>query len=133
MPKTLHPKIMIIEKQMIIAADICEQLVRLGYEVIGLISCMKTALEDIRKTPPDIVLMNIGVKEKNDRISLAREMMQIHRIPVIFLSADIDWTTCQQLIDLQAYGFISKPFDSSDLQRGINIVQNRMEMESLLV
>jgi CheY-like chemotaxis protein len=123
-------KILIIEDQMIIAADICVQLSKLGYIILGINSCMANAFQTIKKTRPDIVLMNIGVKEKMDRISGAGVLMHSHHIPVIVLSYYIDPTTFQQLMELRPYALISTPFNSAGLQRGIASARQRMAKEA---
>ena len=131
MLRALYPKVLIIENQMIIAADIFGQLVKLGYEVIGINDSLEAAMPTIRQTPPDMVLMNVGVRGKTDRIAAARTLMHTYQIPVIFLSADLDRDTYQQLIELQPFAFISKPFNSTDLQQGIVSTWQRMAAEAV--
>ncbi len=130
MPNAPGSKILIIEDQMIIAADICVQLSKLGYTIIGINNCMANAFQTIEKTRPDIVLMNIGVTEKSDRISGAEVLMHGYHIPVIVLSYYIDPTTCQQLMELRPYALISTPFGTADLQRGIASARRRMATEA---
>lgn len=130
MPNAPGPKILIIEDQMIIAADICVQLLKLGYTTIGFNSRMVSAFQTIKKRRPDIVLMSIGVKEKKDRISGARVLMQGHHIPVIVLSASIDRANFQQLMELRPYALILTPFDTAALQRGIASALRRMAAEA---
>lgn len=123
--------ILIIEDQLIIAADLCLQLLDLGYTIIGVNRSMAHAFQVIEHIVPDIVLMDIGLKEKAGRISGARALMQDHHIPVIVLSAHIDQATFEQLIELQPYAFISKPFDAASLQRGIDFARRRMAAEAM--
>ena len=123
-------KILIIEDQLIIAADICVQLSKLGCMVIGVNGSMADAFQTIKKIRPDIVLMDIGIKEQTDRISGVRTLMQSHHIPVIVLSADIGQAVFQQLAELRPYAFISKPFDAAGLQRGITSARRRLAAEA---
>lgn len=92
---------------------------------------MAHAFQTIKKAVPDIVLMDIGIKDKAGRISGARTLMQAHHIPVIVLSAHIDQATLEQLIELQPYAFISKPFDAEGLQRGFAFARRRMAAEAM--
>ena len=124
-------KILLIEDQLIIAADICVQLSKLGYTIIGVNRSMAHAFQTIKYVAPDIVLIDIGTKEKAGRISGARALMQAHHIPVVVLSAHIDPTTFEQLIELRPYAFISKPFDAVDLQRGIVFARRRIAAEAV--
>jgi CheY-like chemotaxis protein len=54
-------KILIVEDEMIIAANISLQLSSLGYEVTGIIPRGEAALTNIKQNQPDIVLMDIAL------------------------------------------------------------------------
>jgi CheY-like chemotaxis protein len=131
MPSAPGFKILVIEDQLIIAADLCVQLSDLGYTIMGVNRSMAHAFQAIEHIVPDVVLMDIGLKEKAGRISGARVLMQDHHIPVIVLSAHIDQATFEQLIELRPYAFISKPFDAASLQRGFAFARRRMAAEAM--
>jgi AmiR/NasT family two-component response regulator len=123
-------KILVIEDQLIIAADICVQLLKLGNTVIGVNRSMAHAFQTIQHTAPDIVLINIGLKETTERIAGAHILMQNYHIPVIVLSAHIEQATFDLLTGLLPYAFIAKPFDPADLQGGIVFARQRMVAEA---
>ncbi len=122
-------KILILESQMIIAADVALQLLRLGYDVIGINARTEDALKAIKDKRPDIVLMNINIQGKERRIRTARILSKAFLIPVIFLSAHTDREIFKQVINAQPYAFITKPFDIKDLQRGLKTALDRMNRE----
>lgn len=76
--------ILIVEDELIIAANIAMQLVDLGYEVIGKISRTDEVLPSIRDCIPDIILMDINLKSDIDRIELAQLIHKENKIPIIF-------------------------------------------------
>lgn len=127
----LVPKILILESQMIIAADVLLQFSKLGYDVIGIISDLKHALKTIENNCPDIVLMNIEMQGKVDRLKMARIILKTFQIPVVFLTANSNKEIFKEVIDTQPYAFISKPFDKKDLKRGIETTLQRMAAERL--
>ena len=55
-------KILIVEDEMIIAANISLQLTNLGYEVTGILSKGEEALVHIEQNQPDILLLDITLK-----------------------------------------------------------------------
>ena len=61
-------KILIVEDEMIIAANIALQLKELGYEVTAMISRGLEALSNIRKNLTEIVLLDIQLKGTLDGI-----------------------------------------------------------------
>ena len=133
MYKQLRPKILIIENQLIIAADVCLQCSKLGYDVIGINSRTEDALKTIEVNRPDIVLMNLGIKGKTNGLTTARIILDSFQIPVVLMSSYTDKNTFNQIIDVKPYAFISKPFENKDLQRGIETALFRMAVEGLII
>lgn len=127
----LVPKILILESQMIIAADVSLQLSKLGYDVIGIISHLEDALKTIENNRPDIVLMNIEMQGKVDRLNIARVILETFQVPIVFLTANSNKEIFKEVIDAQPYAFIIKPFNNKDLKRGIETTLKRMEAEGL--
>lgn len=83
-------KILIVEDEMIIAANISLQLTTLGYEVTGIISRGEEALVHIKQNQPDIVLMDIQLKGRLDGVETVKMMQQDFDIPIIYLTANAD-------------------------------------------
>ena len=123
-------KILIVEDDMIIAADISMQLARMGYEVTGILPRGEDALKNIENTLPDIILMDIHLKGKMDGIETAQLILEQYQIPVIFLTANADDTSFQRAKATKPYAFISKPFKRLDLSRAIELVASRLSEET---
>lgn len=122
-------KILVVEDEMIIAADISMLLENLGYEITGILPRGEDALKSIAQTPPDLVLMDIALKGKLDGIETARFIYERYQIPVIFLTANADDATFERAKATRPYAFISKPFQPADLQRAIVLVLTRLAEE----
>ena len=99
----LVPKILILESQMIIAADVSLQLSKLGYDVIGIISHLEDALKTIENNRPDIVLMNIEMQGKVDRLNIARVILETFQVPIVFLTANSNKEIFKEVIDCLLY------------------------------
>ena len=69
-------KILIVEDEMVIAANISLQLSEMGYEVVGILPRGEEALIQIKENQPDIVIMDIQLKGELDGIETAH-LMQI--------------------------------------------------------
>ena len=122
-------KILIVEDEMIIAADISMMLTALGYEVTGITPRGEDALSSIEATRPDVVLMDINLKGTMDGVEAARYIYEHHQIPVIYLTANSDDATFQRAKEAKPYAFITKPFRQSDLQRAIELALERVAEE----
>lgn len=114
-------KVLIVEDEMIIAANISLQLNELGYEVTGIVPRGEEALMHIESETPDILLLDINLKGNLDGIETALAMQKKHDIPVIYLTANADDAHFNKAKETHPYGFIAKPFKKLDLQRAIEL------------
>lgn len=119
-------KILIVEDEMIIAANTSLQLSNLGYEVSGIVSRGEDALLHIKENLPDIVLLDIQLKGKLDGIETAHEMQKNFDIPIIYLTSNVDEAHFERAKRTNPSAFISKPFKKLDLQHAIELTANRI-------
>ncbi|MDN3724877.1 response regulator [Aequorivita sp. SDUM287046] len=122
-------KILIIEDEMVIAANISLQFSELGYEVTGILPRGEEALSHIKIDRPDIVLLDIRLKGEMDGIETAERIHQHFDIPIIYLTANADEAHFNRAKETHPYAFISKPFKKLDLQRAIELTVERLAAE----
>lgn len=122
-------KILIVEDEMIIGANISLQLHSLGYEVSGIVPRGEEALMHLKENQPDIVLMDINLKGKIDGVETALLMQQEYDVPIIYLTANADKANFDRAKATHPYAFISKPFKKLDLQRAIELTATRLLSE----
>ncbi|RAR48434.1 LytR/AlgR family response regulator transcription factor [Flavobacterium lacus] len=122
-------KILIVEDEMIIGANIALQLSSLGYDVIGIIPRAEEVLPKIRENTPDILLLDIYLKGDLDGIELAHIIQKEFKIPIIYLTANADDTHFNRAKTTNPYAFISKPFKKLDLQHAIELTILRIQEE----
>jgi len=116
------PKILIVEDEMVIAANISLELTKIGYEVTGIIPRGEEALVHMKENTPDIILMDIILKGNLDGIDTIVKMQQTQDIPVIYLTANADEAHFNRAKETHPFAFISKPFKKLDLQRAVELV-----------
>lgn len=108
-------EVLIIEDNMIIAADIAFHLKSFGYHVTGVHRKAEDAVKSLNNNLPDIIIIDISLAGKMSGIELASYIHQNCQIPFIFLSGGTDDVTYNQAIECQPHAFISKPFRSKRL------------------
>lgn len=123
------PKILMVEDDMIIAADISIQLSNLGYEIIGISTHAEDALKIIETNRPDVILMDIILSGKMNGIDAAHLVLERHQIPVIFLTSNTDDATFNRALSAKPFAFITKPFQSIDLERTLQMTFQRIAVE----
>jgi DNA-binding LytR/AlgR family response regulator len=119
-------RILIVEDDMIIAANISLQLSKLGYEVTGIESRGEDAINHARENHPDIILMDVNLKGKIDGIETAKSIQKVLDIPLIYLTANADENSFQRAKETHPYAFISKPFNKLNLERTIALVVEKI-------
>jgi DNA-binding LytR/AlgR family response regulator len=124
-------RILIVEDDMIIAANISLQLTKLGYEVTGIESRGEDAINHAKENHPDIILMDINLKGKIDGIETAKAIQKFFDIPLIFLTANSDEASFQKAKETHPYAFISKPFNKLNLERTIALVVEKITEENM--
>ena len=85
-----NSKIMIVEDETLLAADLAESLRCMGYTVTSRIGSGEEALERIDAASPDLVLMDIQLGGKLDGIETAGKIRRLRDTPVVFMSAFSD-------------------------------------------
>ncbi len=114
-------KILIVEDEILVATDIEESLESLGYTIQKIVDTGKKAIEEVEKSLPDLVLMDINLKDEMTGIEAASIITQKHDVPIIYLTANADIATVNKAKVALPYGYIIKPFTDKDLQTNIEI------------
>lgn len=113
------PHILIVEDDFIVAADLANQLVRMGYSVAGPVATGEEAVAAVRAQAPALVLMDINLRGTMDGIAAANVIRQAYQVPVVFLSAQSDADTTDRIWLSGAAGSIKKPYAHDNLQTQI--------------
>ncbi len=128
-------RILIVEDELIIADDIQNQLVKLGYTATGIAMTYQQGIDLLVKELPDLVLIDIKLKGTLDGIDLAQTIKETYNLPVIFLTSFADRKTVSRAKKVKPQGYLVKPFKRSDLYTSIeialsNYIMNTPENES---
>ncbi|NNF01221.1 MAG: response regulator [Bacteroidia bacterium] len=123
-------KILVVEDESIVAKDIQNTLVNLGYEVPATASSAETAFERLGEFRPDLVFLDIRLKGDIDGIQIAEKIKAEYRIPVIFLTSYVDKATLERAKITEPYGYLVKPFNESDLQTTVEMALYKFQKDS---
>lgn len=124
-------RILIIEDEAIVAADLEDHLIRLGYSVVGTANSGEEALKLAAEHKPDLVLSDIMIQGDMDGTQTAVYLRKDYNIPVVFLTAYSSDSVVQKAKVSGPFGYILKPFEERELQIAIEmgIYKHRMEQE----
>lgn len=123
------PKVLIVEDEAIIAADIELTLRELGYRIAGKARSGSKAITLLKTTSPDIVLLDINLDGRISGIEVAKTIQKQHAIPFVYLTALADASTLEQVKATMPYGYIVKPFNENDLRSTIELALYRFQSQ----
>jgi len=116
-------KILVVEDEAIIAMDIQSILRKLGVRQTEVVHTGEESIEKVAAGRPHLVLMDIKLKGKLDGIEAAHEIFTQYNVPVVYITAFGDEGTLKRANGTLRYGYITKPFEETDLQ---STVQNAL-------
>jgi DNA-binding LytR/AlgR family response regulator len=122
-------KILIVEDEMLIAANLAMQLENIGYEIVGIIPRGEDAINVIKTDKPDLVLMDINLKGELDGIETATRMQLESPMPIIYLTANTDESNFLRAKATNPYAYLSKPFKKLDIIHAIELAGEKILAE----
>jgi PAS domain S-box-containing protein len=125
-------KILIVEDETIVAADLTEKLRRLGYEVVGATRRGEDAVTIAAAERPTLVLMDIVLAGEMDGIEAADRIRQTSNLPIVFLTAHSDTDTLTRAKATGPFGYLLKPFNEHELETHIEMALYRYRSEEAL-
>jgi two-component system cell cycle sensor histidine kinase/response regulator CckA len=123
-------RVLVVEDEGLIAADIARRLESLGHTVAGTASTADEALELCAAA--EVVLMDVRLDGPRDGIDAANEIRARYRIPVIFLTAHADRATLDRAKVSGPFGYLVKPLGPAALQAALEIAVYKHTMERRL-
>lgn len=126
----MRPRIMVVEDEWIIANDIKNCLIDLGYMVTAIAATGQEAVEKAVADKPDLVLMDIMLKGEMNGIEAAKEIRKVQTTPVIFLTAYDNQYLVEQAKQTENYGYLLKPFKDRELHIAIDMALHKAAKRS---
>lgn len=117
---------------MIEAMNFEQSLTSFGYDVVGIASTGEDALKKVAELKPDLILMDIILKEQMNGIEVASKVKDEFDIPVIYLTAHPEESAVKRAKLTSPYGYLIKPVSKTELKNTIEIALYKHKMENEL-
>jgi signal transduction histidine kinase len=122
-------RVLIVEDERIVALNLKQRLMKQGYNVCALATSGATALHEITKERPDVVLMDINIEGDIDGIETVSRIPPEFQTPVIYLTAYSEQATLDRARETKPYGYLLKPFSERELHATIQMVLARRQAD----
>jgi two-component system, sensor histidine kinase PdtaS len=124
--------ILIVEDEGVTALEIQNNVESWGYNVVGIVSSGEEAIKTALETKPDLIIMDIVLKEEINGIDAAKIIKKSQDLPVIYLTAYGDEKTLQKAKFTVPHAYILKPFEENELKFAVEMALYKHEMEQKL-
>ncbi len=122
-------KIMIVEDNTTVAEDYRDCLENFGYVATSVVASGEESVVRAEIDRPDVVIMDIQLRDKMDGITAADQIYSRYNIPVIFLSAFCDEELLERAKNAGSFAYLIKPFNESELHATLEIVLHKSKTE----
>ena len=124
-------RIFVVEDELLLAQHLEEFLSSENFSVVGISDSTTDAFLSIIKAPPELLLLDVNLKNGDNGLNLAEAVGKILDIPVVFLTSSTDTDTLERIKHLNAYGFMLKPFNELQLKVVIELAISRHRRDKL--
>ena len=113
--------ILILEDESLTALYIKQIVEEAAYNVLNISSNADDALKYLSENHIDIILADIKINGDCDGVCFAEKVGELYKLPLIFLTAQIDDETLNRVSDISYCGYIAKPFTSDDILTSLKL------------
>lgn len=111
----------ILEDNPITARDLSEILEENNISVIKVFATAEEALRQVDQLPIDVWMVDVKLKGDMTGIDFVRALNEAGSCPYVFLTANSDRQTIDEVISTHPASFLTKPFDDKDVVIAIEL------------
>ncbi|MDD2882087.1 MAG: response regulator [Rhodoferax sp.] len=129
---SVKPRVLVVEDELVVARDIAQQLLDMGYSPVGTTHLGEHAVMLAAELLPDLVLMDIQLAGAMDGIEAAQEIRSRLAVPVVFLTAFAADDVLARAKVTEPFGYILKPFSERELSTVLAMALYKHQAEARL-
>lgn len=111
--------VLIVEDDMIIAMVLERMIVKLDHNVLEKVITGEEAIRCATEEDPDLILMDIQLKDSIDGITVMEEIRKTSEVPVIYITGNSDQYNMNRAKATNFVDYLVKPIQMSDLEQSI--------------
>jgi two-component system, cell cycle sensor histidine kinase and response regulator CckA len=122
-------RILVLEDDTCIAADIQQRLERLGFSASEVVHSHETLLARVETYCPDLVIMSMSGHTDQAQHESTRRLFEQLQIPILYSTMHADPIALQSLTHKEPFCYVRTPLDDEDLHRTITMALYRHQTE----
>src|SRR5262245_61687701 len=124
--------VLIVEDERIVAKDLQQTLIGLGYDAFAVASSSEEALAYAMEKSPDVVLMDVRIKGLRVGVEMAEIMRRDFVAPVVYMTAHADEATIERAKRTAPHGYLLKPVKTAELRNAMEVARYKRKIEARL-
>lgn len=118
--KITDKKVLIVEDDMIISMVLERMITKLDHNVIDKVITGRGAIDSFNELQPDLILMDIQLKDDIDGITAMQEIRKKSDVPVIYITGNSDQYNLTRAKATNYIDYLVKPIQMSHLENSIH-------------
>ncbi len=114
-------RIFLVEDELLHAENTKLSIAEAGFSLVGECDDADRAYDEILKTCPDVVLMDISLPGKHNGISLTKALKKQRALPVIFTTTFSDEETIKEAAATGPVSYLVKPVSTDNLKAAVTL------------
>ncbi|SMO93278.1 response regulator [Fodinibius sediminis] len=114
-------KVLIVEDDMIISMLLERMVNKIGFGVVEKSTTGQKAISLAQEHEPDIILMDIQLKDDIDGITAMQEIRKSSDVPVIYITGNSDQSYKERAQETNYIDYLIKPIEMDDLKKSIHM------------
>lgn len=113
--------VLIVEDEIIIAAELSLLLQDMGYNVCGMAINYTSGVKLLQEKTPDLAIIDINLGGSKTGIDLGHFINENNNIPFIYLTSNIDKETVDTALESKPHSYLLKPFNKIEIYTSISL------------
>ncbi|PAU93492.1 response regulator [Aliifodinibius salipaludis] len=113
-------KVLIVEDDMIISMVLERMIKKLGHEVVKKVIAGQDAIDSAFELEPDLILMDIQLKDNIDGITAMQKIREKSDVLVIYITGNSDQYSLERAKKTDYVDYLVKPIQMSHLKKSIS-------------
>lgn len=112
--------VLIVEDDMIISMVLERMIMKLHHNVVDKVITGQGAIDSTFELKPDLILMDIQLKDHIDGISAMQKIREESDVPVIYITGNSDQYNLSRAQETNFVDYLVKPIQMSHLKKSIH-------------
>lgn len=113
--------VLIVEDEIIIAAELSLLLQDMGYNVSGMAINYTSGIKLLQEKMPDLAIIDINLGGSKTGIDLGHFINENNNIPFIYLTSNSDKETVDTALESKPHSYLLKPFNKIEIYTSISL------------